>query len=65
MLLHLKYRGPRVIPCAASYTKGQELGWFQHGSTVIVLAPRGFALCPGVQDGSRIRMGQALMRWLA
>ena len=65
VLLHLKYRGPRVIPCAASYTKGQELGWFQHGSTVIVLAPRGFALCPGVQDGSRIRMGQALMRWLA
>ena len=65
VLLHLKYRGPRVTACNASYVKGQELGWFQHGSTVIVLAPRGFALCPGVQDGSRIRMGQALMRWVA
>ena len=65
VLLHLKYRGPRVTACNASYVKGQELGWFQHGTTVIVLAPRGFALCPGVQDGSRIRMGQALMRWVA
>ncbi|HYN59415.1 MAG TPA: phosphatidylserine decarboxylase [Rubrivivax sp.] len=42
--------------------KGQELGWFEHGSTIIVFAPRGFALCPGIEPGSAVRMGQRLMR---
>jgi phosphatidylserine decarboxylase len=64
VLLHLKYRGPNVMPCRAPFAKGQEMGWFQHGSTIIVLAPKGFALCDGLRQGSRIRMGQALMRWV-
>jgi phosphatidylserine decarboxylase len=62
VLLHLKYRGPNEMPCDVPVTKGQELGWFQHGSTIIVFAPRGFALAPGIVRGARIRMGQALMR---
>ena len=62
VLLHLKYGGPSVIPCQASFAKGQEMGWFQHGSTIIVLAPKGFTLCEGLETGSRILMGQALMR---
>src|ERR1019366_7673003 len=41
VLLHLKYRGPNVIAGNASLRKGQEMGWFQHGSTIIVFAPRG------------------------
>jgi len=36
------------------------MGYFQHGSTIIVFAPAGFALCAEV--GARIRMGQPLMR---
>jgi phosphatidylserine decarboxylase len=63
VLLHLKYRGPKVIPCNAQFAKGQEMGWFQHGSTIIVLAPKGFRLCDGLHQGSRIQMGQALMHW--
>lgn len=63
LLLHLKYKGPYVIPCHASFNKGQEIGWFQHGSTIIVLAPKGFNLCDGLSQGTRIFMGQALMRW--
>lgn len=63
ILLHLNYKGPNMIPCAASYNKGQEMGWFQHGSTIIVLAPKEFRLCDGIVQGSRIDMGQALMRW--
>jgi phosphatidylserine decarboxylase len=43
-------------------SKGQELGWFQHGSTIIVFAPPGFTLCEGVSEGARIRMGEPLMR---
>ncbi len=61
VLLHLKYRGPNRIDCDAAFAKGQELGWFQHGSTIIVFAPRGFELAAGLRSGVPIRMGQALM----
>ena len=63
VLFHLKYRGPEVVECNASFAKGEEMGWFQHGSTVIVLAGKGFSLDTGLQTNSRIRMGEALMRW--
>ncbi|HEY4367631.1 MAG TPA: archaetidylserine decarboxylase [Steroidobacteraceae bacterium] len=62
VLLHLKYRGANVIPCAASFRKGEEMGWFQHGSTIIVFAPQGFVACPQIVEGARILMGQALLR---
>ncbi len=61
LLLHTRYRGPDEIACRATVAKGQELGWFQHGSTIIVFVPRGFALADGIAPGARIRMGQALM----
>jgi phosphatidylserine decarboxylase len=63
VLLHLKYAGPRKIVCDAAFAKGQEMGWFQHGSTIIVLAPKGFVLSEGLREGTVMRMGQALMRW--
>ena len=62
VLINMKYGGPSAIPCDATYRKGDELGWFEHGSTIIVLAPAGFALCPGLQEGTRIRMGRPLLR---
>jgi phosphatidylserine decarboxylase len=62
VLLSLKYRGPNVFLCDALFAKGEEMGWFQHGSTIIVFAPESFALCDGVKEGSLIRMGQRLMR---
>ena len=62
VLLHLKYRGPHEMPCNAHFGKGAEMGWFQHGSTIIVFAPRGYTLCPGIAAGARIRMGQRLMQ---
>ena len=62
VLLHLKYRGPNVIPCNANFHKGEEMGWFQHGSTIIVFAPRGFSLCDGVRSGQAIRAGRPLMQ---
>ncbi len=60
--LHLKYRGPNVIPCDAEVRKGQEMGWFEHGSTIIVFAPAGMALHESVREGVRIKMGEPLMR---
>ncbi len=62
VLLHLRYRGPNRIDCDAQVVKGQELGWFEHGSTIIVLGPRGFTLCDGLGTGTRVRMGSPLMR---
>jgi phosphatidylserine decarboxylase len=62
VLLHLKYRGPNVIRCAADMRRGEEMGWFEHGSTIIVFAPRGARLSDAVHEGGRIKMGQALMR---
>ncbi|HET6374545.1 MAG TPA: archaetidylserine decarboxylase, partial [Methylocella sp.] len=60
--LTLQYEGPHVISCDAPYAKGQEMGWFEQGSTIVVLAPAGFTLCENIQEGSVIRMGQPLMR---
>jgi phosphatidylserine decarboxylase len=62
VLLNLKHRGANVIACDAPFGKGQEMGWFEHGSTIIVLAPNGFSLCDHAREGSVIRMGQPLMR---
>jgi len=61
VLLHLKYRGPNRIACDAEFARGQEMGWFQHGSTIIVFAPQGFSLHSSLREGGRVRMGQALM----
>ena len=58
VLLHLRYRGANVIPCNATLRKGQEMGWFQHGSTIIVFAPEGVPFADGVREGLRLRMGQ-------
>jgi phosphatidylserine decarboxylase len=60
-LFSARYRGETTINCEHSVEKGQELGWFEHGSTIIVFAPKGFSLHPDIQSGARIRMGQALM----
>jgi len=62
VLLHLGRKGPNEMPCSVPHVKGQEMGWFEHGSTIIVLAPNGFSLCDHAREGSIIRMGQPLMR---
>jgi phosphatidylserine decarboxylase len=62
VLLSMHYRGATEIPCEAALSKGEEMGWFQHGSTIIVFAPPGFTLCDAVQEGATIRMGNPLMR---
>jgi phosphatidylserine decarboxylase len=55
-------RDRRTFSCDASFRKGQEMGWFEHGSTIIVFAPEGFRLCDDVREGRGIRAGQPLMR---
>ena len=62
VLLSLRHRGANIFTCDARFKKGEEMGWFQHGSTIIAFAPDGFSLCENVREGAAIRMGQPLMR---
>ena len=61
VLLNLRYRGPNEIPCDATYTKGQEMGWFEHGSTILMFVPKGYQLVDGVQSGIQLRMGEPIL----
>lgn len=61
-VLNAQSRGPATFPCDVRVAKGEELGWFEHGSTIIVLAPDGFEFCDGLAEGARIRAGQPLLR---
>jgi len=62
MVLNAQTRGPVNFPCDVDVTKGEELGWFEHGSTIIILAPGDFSFCDGIGEGTRIRAGQALLK---
>ena len=61
-MLNAQTTGPTLFNCDVNVRKGDELGWFEHGSTIIVLAPEHFEFCEDITDGTRICAGQALMR---
>ena len=60
--LNLRYRGPNRMACRARFAKGEEMGYFRHGSTIILFATRHHALCDHVHSGERIRMGESLLK---
>jgi phosphatidylserine decarboxylase len=60
--LNLEYRGPNRIPCDLSLEKGDEIGYFEHGSTIVMLTTRGFRFVDTIETGRTIRMGQPLLR---
>ncbi|WP_374522614.1 archaetidylserine decarboxylase [Hydrogenophaga sp.] len=64
VLLHLRWPGPTEMPSDHPVRKGEELGWFEHGSTIIVFTPPGFVLADGIATGHRLRMGEPLLRRL-
>ncbi|HMJ97743.1 MAG TPA: archaetidylserine decarboxylase [Reyranella sp.] len=61
VVMNMNYRGAAEVDCDVPFRKGDELGWFEHGSTIIVFAPPGFRLCHDIREGTPIRMGRALM----
>ncbi len=63
--LRRNHHGRNVIACNREIRKGEELGWFEHGSTMIVFAPDGFTLCDNVREGANIQVGQSLLRRLS
>ncbi|GAB4090803.1 phosphatidylserine decarboxylase [Hydrogenophaga soli] len=58
-------RQRQPVPLHHPHARGDEMGWFEHGSTIIVLVPPGLALAEGVATGQVIRAGQPLLRWVA
>jgi phosphatidylserine decarboxylase len=59
--LDMHYAGPRTLRCNARFAKGDELGYFQHGSTIILFASHDYDFCEGIDSGTRVQMGQALL----
>ena len=50
--------GSRTFPVRSVFGKGDEMGWFEQGSTIIVLLPPGWTV--QLTTGDRLHMGQAL-----
>jgi phosphatidylserine decarboxylase len=63
--LNLQYQGPNRIRCSSQYKKGEEMGYFQHGSTIIVFATSNYRLADGLSQGQIVRMGEALLTDIA
>ena len=61
-VLNAQMQGPLEFPCDVNVTKGEELGWFEHGSTIIVLAPEHYEFCENISEWGRIRAGEPLLR---
>ncbi len=62
VVLNSQTRGPLSFACDVDVKKGDELGWFEHGSTIIVLAPAHFEFCDNVTEWGHIRAGEPLLR---
>lgn len=60
-VLDLRYTGPNRLECDASFRRGEELGYFQHGSTIVVFAERAYRIARNLRTGSVVRMGMPLL----
>lgn len=60
--LDLRYDGPAHIVCNRTAAKGEELGYFENGSTIILFASGDFELDPNVRPGTRLTMGSRLFK---
>jgi phosphatidylserine decarboxylase len=62
--LDLRYRGNKYLRCSARFNKGDELGYFECGSTIVLLAQGGFRFADRISEGITIRVGEPLLRRL-
>ncbi|WP_454278136.1 archaetidylserine decarboxylase [Sphingomonas sp. Marseille-Q8236] len=58
----LREHGPGRRPCAARIGKGEEMGWFEHGSTIILFLPPDMRLADTLVEGQAIRAGTVIGR---
>ncbi len=58
--LDMTYSGPTDIQLQDDYNRGDEMGYFQHGSTIIVLASDKYTFHRNVSINQAIQMGQPI-----
>ncbi len=56
----LRDRAEPVADCDAALSQGDEMGWFEHGSTIVMLAPAPFRLADNLATGDIVRAGNVL-----
>ena len=56
----LRERADPVATLATPVVQGEEMGWFEHGSTIVMLTPAPFVTAAGVTTGDRVRAGDVL-----
>lgn len=44
------------------FEKGQELGWFEHGSTIILFVPKALSFIDNLHVGQHLKMGEPLIQ---
>ncbi|MDR6786714.1 phosphatidylserine decarboxylase [Sphingomonas sp. BE138] len=59
----LREHGPGTRACDVRLEKGAEMGWFEHGSTIVMFLPAGARLRAGLREGQAIRAGEAIADW--
>ncbi|MET0517778.1 MAG: archaetidylserine decarboxylase [Burkholderiaceae bacterium] len=62
LTLRPDHPGPHRFDCRHAHERGEEMGWFEQGSTIIVFLPPGLAFDARLQPGMRLRMGEAIAR---
>lgn len=56
----LRDHGPGRVACHVPLAGGAEMGWFEHGSTILMFLPRGLSLHPDLTEGRGIRAGERI-----
>jgi len=59
---NVRHAGQRTQRFEHRFRKGEEMGWFEHGSTIVVFGPPECPPVAGLTTGETIRMGQPLLR---
>ncbi|MBW6529336.1 archaetidylserine decarboxylase [Sphingomonas sp. RRHST34] len=59
----LREQGSARVACDKRIGKGEEMGWFEHGSTILLFLPPAARLRDGLRLGDTIRAGQVLADW--
>ncbi|MHC9417475.1 archaetidylserine decarboxylase [Sphingomonas citri] len=59
----LREQGSARVACDTRIGKGEEMGWFEHGSTILLFLPPAARLRDGLRLGDTIRAGQVLADW--
>jgi phosphatidylserine decarboxylase len=56
----LREAGERTEHCDRRFAKGEEMGWFEHGSTILLLLQSDWLPCGALAVGQAMKMGMPL-----